>query len=54
MIGLYVEDKGNNEYISEDWDKKIFWLDVGDDAPMHVCAIYAPNYEEDIEEYDNI
>lgn len=54
LIGLPVEALGNNQYKSEGWDKKIFWLDVGDGAPMHVCAIYAPNYEEDRVTYDNV
>ena len=54
LIGLPVESAGNNEYKSEGWDKKVFWIDVGDGAPMHVCAIYAPNYEEDGETYDNV
>jgi len=54
LIGLYVEPIGNNEYQSEPWDKKIFWIDVGDGAPMHVCAVYAPNYEENGVEYDNV
>jgi len=54
LIGLYVEPIGNDAYKSEPWDKKIFWLDAGDGAPMHVCAIYAPNYVEDGVEYDNV
>lgn len=54
LIGLYVKPLGNNEYQSEPWDKKIFWIDVGDGAPMHVCAVFAPNYEEDGVEYDNV
>lgn len=54
LIGLPVESLGNNEYQSTGWDKKIFWLDVGDGAPMHVCAIYAPNYVEDGVAYDNV
>ena len=54
LIGLPVESLGNSQYKSEGWDKKIFWLEVGDGAPMHVCAIYAPNYEEDGETYDNV
>lgn len=54
LIGLPVESLGNDQYKSEGWDKKIFWLDAGDGAPMHVCAIYAPNYVEDGVEYDNV
>ena len=54
LIGLATELLGNNEYQSEEWDKKIFWIDVGDGAPMHVCALYVPNYEEDGIAYDNV
>lgn len=54
LIGLPVESIGDNEYQSEAWDKKLFWLDVGDGSIMPVCAIYAPNYEEDGEVYDNV
>lgn len=54
LIGLYVEDRGNGVYKSEPWDKKVFWIDVGDGSPLFVCAIYAPNYEEDGVVYDNV
>lgn len=54
LIGLATESLGNNEYQSELWDKKIFWIDVGDSSPMHVCAIYAPDFEENGVAYDNV
>lgn len=44
IIGLRAESMGNNQYKST-WDKKVFWIDVGDRAPMHVCGIYTHTYE---------
>lgn len=46
IIGLNAESLGNNQYKST-WDKKVFWIDVGDRAPMHVCGVYTGTYEVD-------
>jgi hypothetical protein len=54
IIGLRAESIGNDRYQSVGWNKKVFWLDVGDRAPMHVCGIYYPNCVVDGVAYDNV
>lgn len=54
IIGLRTESMGNNQYRSVGWDKKVFWLDVGDRAPMHVFAIGYPYCVVDGVRYDNV
>ena len=54
IIGLDTVALGNNEYASRGWDKQVFWMDIGADAPLFVCGIYAPNYVEEGVECDNV
>jgi len=54
IIGLETVSLGNNEYKSTGWDKKVFWMEVGNGVPLFVCGIYAPNYVEDGVAYDNV
>lgn len=54
IIGLRAEPLGNNQYQSTGWDKKVFWIDVGDRAPMHVFAIYYPYCVVDGVRYDHV
>lgn len=54
LMGLKAIPLGNNEYQSTGWDKKVLWMEVGNDIPQFICGIYVPNYEEDGVVYDNV
>lgn len=40
IIGIEAFPDGNEQYTTIPWERKAFWIDVGDGVPMHLAAEY--------------
>ncbi|MBI1387157.1 MAG: hypothetical protein GC154_01750 [bacterium] len=54
VIGLGTYPEGNGVYSTDEWDKKVFWIDVGDNVPMHLAAEFVGEFYTDDTETDTI
>lgn len=46
IIGLPAVPTGNGNYKTTGWDKKVFWIDVGDGVPMHLPMQFTTSLDE--------
>ncbi|RJP22074.1 MAG: hypothetical protein C4527_22355 [Candidatus Omnitrophota bacterium] len=52
IIGFTAIPCGNSQYCAPDWDKKVFWIDIGDGTPSPLTATrigdFTPGEDEEV------